>query len=464
MATQNNPLLTGLDLDNEDSQDPRLMLARSLTKSFSVGAMGQNEDPLKVAETQLSQVPLGRRILADFLVGFSNSFAGTQLKTTREQLVEREVLSQSLKARQAQQRSQMLNAQIQLINSLPRPDLKMQALQQLVKDGRITKEDAQREIAGIQAPRPQAPPATGEAAAIQQALANKQDPVAAAVQFRKDVAKAPEEKDKTIADILNDPLAPPAERQRAMALNQERIFGETQTRLRAAEPFKDKPEETGGFQAPANPFGSSITAAFNNLAPKIGPKNQREAVKQSLQDVARLDDSEPARKIARERLFNAADITLSATDQKTVTSARDVTRDLGRIQDLMSQYVAAGGDLNLLRGSAEEVAERLGTVTSGPLARIASEIKSTAFNYITQRSGAQFTDRERQWILGIFPNVSSDMGLNRARIDGLVAQAVAGYADRMRTTLGSQAFDQFFVARTPSGKRAVWVGDLLIAP
>jgi hypothetical protein len=108
--------------DDEDSKDPRAVLAESLMESIRQSSLQTNEDPNAVVEQQLSQRSLGRRILADFLIGFQNSFSGTKTKDLRSQLVDREILRQTMKAKQEQRKQALLAPLVQLLGQVGRSE------------------------------------------------------------------------------------------------------------------------------------------------------------------------------------------------------------------------------------------------------------------------------------------------------------------------------------------------------
>lgn len=94
---------------------------------------------------------------------------------------------------------------------------------------------------------------------------------------------------------------------------------------------------------------------------------------------------------------------------------------LSSIQDALNEYVANGGNTNLLAGSYESFQENVLRRTGNPkLAELANQIKLGIINYRSFVSGAAFTEAEKKEYESVFPNTKNTPALNNARIKSAI--------------------------------------------
>jgi hypothetical protein len=79
---------------------------------------------------------------------------------------------------------------------------------------------------------------------------------------------------------------------------------------------------------------------------------------------------------------------------------------------------AQGLSTNILSGTAEEVAAKIGAVKEPKLREMANRIAATLYNFRSQISGAAFTESEARAYAQLFPQIGNTYGLNVANING----------------------------------------------
>lgn len=75
---------------------PSNMLADAIVSGVTKSALRENVDPELVVKQRLAQQNPARTMLADFLMGWGDSMTGQPMRTTRQQLLQREILKQEL--------------------------------------------------------------------------------------------------------------------------------------------------------------------------------------------------------------------------------------------------------------------------------------------------------------------------------------------------------------------------------
>ena len=115
----------------------------------------------------------------------------------------------------------------------------------------------------------------------------------------------------------------------------------------------------------------------------------------------------------------AAIETQPVAQRAQITGRLDAVAALRDIRAMLDELQRQGVSTNILRGTTEDVARRLGTSTNPALATIGARINMALFNYRLAVSGVQFSYKENEQYQALFPNYRNTLPLNRALLDGL---------------------------------------------
>jgi hypothetical protein len=108
-----------------------------------------------------------------------------------------------------------------------------------------------------------------------------------------------------------------------------------------------------------------------------------------------------------------------ADDKRQITGRGNAAAAIQDIKTSLQALKAAGVDTNILRGSAEDVARKLGTSTDTRLATLGVQIEDALIEYRRSMTGVQFSDREAAEYRQLFPDYRNTLPLNLAVLDGL---------------------------------------------
>lgn len=254
--------------------------------------------------------------------------------------------------------------------------------------------------------------------------------------YKRDVAA---EKNKGISSYMAD----------FNALGGQKGTGQTFQQFYASQQAAERAPETGGgvdFTS-ITEGGTALTDAAGRLQAKMTAKGAEMFGNLISQQAERGDIN-----AVKETLWTAAIDDLPAADQSAVTG-RIVTLDLlDSLKSDLEQYEKDGYDTNIFRGTAEQVAQKLGATTDAKQAALATKINTTIQNYRQSISGAAFTVPETKEYKAIFPSITNVKELNVAKIDALRETYQSVVKTKIGLTMGRQAYEQIF------GQEGAWAG------
>lgn len=128
---------------------------------------------------------------------------------------------------------------------------------------------------------------------------------------------------------------------------------------------------------------------------------------------------------------------LGQTGENKLTSYETAKAQLDDVQNLLTQYYAAGGTTNFLSGNYEKVINKLGEVKDPKLVEIATQIAAALQIYRNAVSGTAYSVQEGVDIASIFPGINKTQGLNEAILKGRKAAFDSTIDGTYRTVLGS---------------------------
>lgn len=107
-------------------------------------------------------------------------------------------------------------------------------------------------------------------------------------------------------------------------------------------------------------------------------------------------------------------------DTKNQVRGRQATlASLADTRQILQEMHDKGVPTNILVGSVEDVARKLGTSTNPEYVRLANRLMGTLINYRRASTGVQFGEKEAADYAKMFPTYKNDLPVNLALIDGL---------------------------------------------
>ena len=186
------------------------------------------------------------------------------------------------------------------------------------------------------------------------------------------------------------------------------------------------PLGTSGGTISNDNFAATIDLVAN-MEPTVAGKK---AVKAQLQNLIANGDYATA----YSQITNSVENSLTGESKKKFADARTDYQVMGGLRDAVQAYADAGGNMGLLKGSAEEISRKLGQVTDPKLTKIAVELQREFQTYRNQMTGAAFGVNESKDYASVNPTASKNLNLNLAIIDGARNQL----KNRIETTINSR--------------------------
>jgi hypothetical protein len=180
-------------------------------------------------------------------------------------------------------------------------------------------------------------------------------------------------------------------------------------------------------------------ALQGDLGPLIGramganfPANRRPAV--IAQAKQYLDNND--REGLKQWIVQTAIETEGMGAREQITGRRQAARALSDIRTSLQELQKAGVDTNLLTGTIEDTAQKLGTSTDPRLARIGNRMKDSFINYRRSMTGVAFGQAEGAEYASMAPDFSKTLPLNEAKIAGLLDAMASRDAEFWERKLG----------------------------
>jgi len=126
---------------------------------------------------------------------------------------------------------------------------------------------------------------------------------------------------------------------------------------------------------------------------------------------------------------------------KDVVLAVDGVR---KIEKLMNDYQAAGGEMGIWSGSWENIANSLNKTQDVELLNIGNSITSTVQLYRHLMSGAAFSVTEGKEYASLFPSMTGTFEYNQAKVDSLKSVWGGSYQKALEAEIGVVLFDKIF--------------------
>ena len=118
-----------------------------------------------------------------------------------------------------------------------------------------------------------------------------------------------------------------------------------------------------------------------------------------------------------------------------------LAQELTKMQTLLNEYEAKGGKTNILRGSIQDVKQRLGAQGDPELANLATQMTIQLDNLARARTGAVITENEEKLYGKVLPSIGKNLELNTALISGLKTSLMGDVEENLRYNLTSDGLN-----------------------
>lgn len=150
----------------------------------------------------------------------------------------------------------------------------------------------------------------------------------------------------------------------------------------------------------------------------MAPQGRRSAIQNQ---AARLW-AEGNEKELKEVIVQAAVEGENVDIKNQIRGRRATVASLEDTRDILNEMKAAGVSTDILSGTAEDIARKLGTSTNPKYVELANRLMGTMINYRRAATGAAFSDKEGSAYEKMFPNYRNTLPVNLALIDGLMRE------------------------------------------
>lgn len=185
---------------------------------------------------------------------------------------------------------------------------------------------------------------------------------------------------------------------------------------------------------------TALSDVFAMIGPKQGGEADTNLWGAALKAAADSGDMSRIREVVRTGIVN----TFPAADQSQIAGRFQTVEALSSIKDDIAAFKAAGGNIGLLKGSAESIANRLGQVTDPKVVDIATKLQSTLMNYRRSMTGAAFAESETAEYNKIFPTTKGSIDLANIRIDALVKMMNQSNESAYSFKIGKENYKRIF--------------------
>ncbi len=199
-----------------------------------------------------------------------------------------------------------------------------------------------------------------------------------------------------------------------------------------------------GVPTITNPDAAQYSTALNIiLGSSKFTKEQKSTV------VGAINSGEDAFSVIKNQAKN-----IMGTNEQTTLTKYEVARDtLNDIGTQLQQFYDDGGKTNLIKGTIQQVAQKLGTVNDPKLANLATQIQGNLQVYRNAISGTAYSQQEGQDIASIFPGINKTESLNNAILSARSSLFDSVIDSTYRTVLG-KSYDELKKAETTNSSPA----------
>ena len=150
-------------------------------------------------------------------------------------------------------------------------------------------------------------------------------------------------------------------------------------------------------------------------------------------------------KQAQELIMSRVVNKMSATERDAELDRRNTIDALTEMKSALNDYVSQTGDTNILTGSIENVANKIGQTSDPRLSAIKTRIVQATQKYRNAITGAAWGDQETAEYKTIFPSITNTSELNNTIIDTMIPLLKNNERNAIGLFLGgSDVYDSIF--------------------
>lgn len=267
------------------------------------------------------------------------------------------------------------------------------------------------------------------------AILEKQKNQNAALQFNYQENKDLFTKDEQRAFELNQ-----ADRNRALDLQEYQLKAKFDQTIRQNDPqyqatlaatYALANQRNGGTGGAG--YNGDFAATIDNVANLETTVAGKKSVADNLKSFIAAGDY----KSAYSQIANSVEQGLVGESKQRFANARTDAEVMQGMKNAIQQYSAAGGDMNLLKGTAESIYNKLGTVKDPKFKSLAVGLQREFQTYRNTMTGAAFSPQESAEYQSVNPTGNNTLNLNLSVIDGALSQL----NNRVASTIKSRAGD-----------------------
>ncbi len=147
---------------------------------------------------------------------------------------------------------------------------------------------------------------------------------------------------------------------------------------------------------------------------------------------------------AKEQIIRLAFANQTGTQREDTIRRMQAIDSLKTVKTLLNQYTAKSGDTGLLKGSLENIAQKIGRTSDPELAKIGTRITQALQIYRNAVTGAAWGEQETGEYKQIFPSYKDTSKLNNAKIDSMLSALDANQRVLLGAYIGQDTYDSVF--------------------
>lgn len=183
---------------------------------------------------------------------------------------------------------------------------------------------------------------------------------------------------------------------------------------------------------------SAFIDAFNNVGPSSTP--ERKVRLGQLNGLIAKGDYQRA----KEMLTELAIEKMPAADQKQAVARTVAIDQIDHIKSLINAYVTKSGDTNILKGTMQDIANKVGASGDPDLAAMGSEMKTILINYRRDMTGLAFGETEAKEYSKILADYHNIEELNGTLLNTFLGTLTRQQKSLLSSKIGGSNYDAIF--------------------
>lgn len=229
----------------------------------------------------------------------------------------------------------------------------------------------------------------------------------------------------------------------------------------------DQIEDDLRFSGQSKDFVGPVRSAAQSIL-----MSTPEAVSQKsmdyIDDLVSSGDTEGVKNQLKRLAFKQA----PTTEQSSIMGKERTVKLIGEIERDIEALKQRGVDTGILRGTAEQIANKIGKVSDPQVRQLATKVMLAVQNYRRSMSGVAFPEAETKEYREVFPGIGKDAGFNAANI-GALKDVFGGDLDNFYSmSMGENNYKKLFKEKSgdTQNQKESWkdktykVGDIVKTP